>query len=211
MLGLQKQATTDWVWLNNRHWFSHSAGAWKFKIKVLPALVFGKAFLACRQPPACRVLTWPSVPAHSDISFSSFKNRALGLGPRSFATSFHLNYFFKGPISKYINIGSEDFNLWIWGEQNSAHYSCKWRRKWQPTPVLLTGESPWTEEPGELQSMGSKRVRHDWATKHTHTETHTDTHTRKGEHNTWKRSLAKIVKEIAQPMFHILCLLTRYP
>ena len=22
-----------------------------------------------------------------------------------------------------------------------------WRRKWQPTPVLLPGESPWTEEP----------------------------------------------------------------
>ena len=39
-----------------------------------------------------------------------------------------------------------------------------WRRKWQPTPVFLPGESPWTEEPGELQSMGSQRVRHDWAT-----------------------------------------------
>ena len=23
-----------------------------------------------------------------------------------------------------------------------------WRMKWQPTPVFLTGESPWTEEPG---------------------------------------------------------------
>ena len=22
-----------------------------------------------------------------------------------------------------------------------------WRREWQPTPVLLPGESPWTEEP----------------------------------------------------------------
>ena len=37
------------------------------------------------------------------------------------------------------------------------------RRKWQPTPVILPGESPWTEEPGRLQSMGSQRVRHDWA------------------------------------------------
>ena len=27
--------------------------------------------------------------------------------------------------------------------------------------VLLPGESPWTEEPGELQSMGSQRVGHD--------------------------------------------------
>ena len=24
---------------------------------------------------------------------------------------------------------------------------------WQPTPVFLPGESPWTEEPGGLQSM----------------------------------------------------------
>ena len=29
-----------------------------------------------------------------------------------------------------------------------------WRRKWQPTPVFLPGESPWTEEPGRLQCMG---------------------------------------------------------
>ena len=26
---------------------------------------------------------------------------------------------------------------------------------------ILPGESPWTEEPGGLQSMGSQRVRHD--------------------------------------------------
>ena len=41
-----------------------------------------------------------------------------------------------------------------------------WRRAWQPTPVFLAGESPWTEEPGGLQFMGSQRVGHDWATKH---------------------------------------------
>ena len=41
-----------------------------------------------------------------------------------------------------------------------------WRRAWQPTPVFLPGESPWTEEPGGLQSMGLQRVGHDWATKH---------------------------------------------
>jgi len=41
-----------------------------------------------------------------------------------------------------------------------------WRKVWQPTPVFLPGESPWTEEPGGLQSMGLQRVRHDWAAKH---------------------------------------------
>ena len=29
------------------------------------------------------------------------------------------------------------------------------RRAWQPTPVFLPRESPWTEEPGRLQSIGS--------------------------------------------------------
>ena len=43
-----------------------------------------------------------------------------------------------------------------------------WRTEWQPTPVFLPGEPPWTEEPGGLQSMGPQRVGHDRATKHTH-------------------------------------------
>ena len=34
-------------------------------------------------------------------------------------------------------------------------------KEWQPTPVFLSGESPWTEEPGGLQSMASQRVGHD--------------------------------------------------
>ena len=31
-----------------------------------------------------------------------------------------------------------------------------WRRAWQPIPVFFPGESPWTEEPGGLQSMRSQ-------------------------------------------------------
>ena len=34
------------------------------------------------------------------------------------------------------------------------------------TAVFLSGESPWTEKPGGLQSRGSQRVRHNWVTKH---------------------------------------------
>ena len=41
-----------------------------------------------------------------------------------------------------------------------------WRRKWQPTPLLLPGISPWTEEPGRLQSIGSKRVGHNGSDIH---------------------------------------------
>ena len=32
-------------------------------------------------------------------------------------------------------------------------------------PSILAWEIPWTEEPGGLQSLGSKRVRHDFATE----------------------------------------------
>ena len=32
---------------------------------------------------------------------------------------------------------------------------------WQPAQVFLPGESPWTEKPARLQSMGLKRIRHD--------------------------------------------------
>ena len=40
----------------------------------------------------------------------------------------------------------------------------KRRRQWEPTLVTLAWKIPWTEEPGMLQSKGSWRVRHDWAT-----------------------------------------------
>ena len=52
------------------------------------------------------------------------------------------------------------------GSIPGLNHKIPWRRAWPPTPVFLPGESPWTEEPGGLQSMGSKRVRHDWVTKH---------------------------------------------
>ena len=35
------------------------------------------------------------------------------------------------------------------------------RRKWQPTPVFLLKEIPWTEKPDGLQLVGSQRVGHD--------------------------------------------------
>ena len=41
--------------------------------------------------------------------------------------------------------------------------SLPWRRKWQPTPVFLPGESQ-GREPGGLPSMGSHRVSWTWLT-----------------------------------------------
>ena len=47
------------------------------------------------------------------------------------------------------------FNPWV--------RKIPWRREWQPTPVVLPGESH-GQEPGGLPAMGSQRVGHDWAT-----------------------------------------------
>ena len=50
-----------------------------------------------------------------------------------------------------------------WATSLSLFTFMHWRRKWQPTSVLLLGDSPGTGEPGVLLSMGSHRVRHDWS------------------------------------------------
>ena len=49
-----------------------------------------------------------------------------------------------------------------WASSLSLFTFMHWRRKWQPIPVFLPGESQgW--EPGGLPSMGSHRVGHDWS------------------------------------------------
>ena len=40
------------------------------------------------------------------------------------------------------------------------------RRAWQPTPIFLHREFPWTEVPGGIQSMGSQRVGNHWTSNH---------------------------------------------
>ena len=54
---------------------------------------------------------------------------------------------------------------WVWSWVGQI----PWRRAWQTTPVFLPGESPWTEDPNGLQSMGLQRVRHPWVTKNSTT------------------------------------------
>ena len=56
----------------------------------------------------------------------------------------------------HLQWGRPGFNPWVG--------KIPWRRAWQPIPVFLPRESPWTEEPGELKSMGLQRVGQDWVT-----------------------------------------------
>ena len=66
----------------------------------------------------------------------------------------------------------EAWLLWLWDTGWARHlrgfagpyWEKPWRRKWQPHSSPLSWKIPRTEEPGRLQSMGSLRVGHDWAT-----------------------------------------------
>ena len=50
-----------------------------------------------------------------------------------------------------------------WATSLSLFIFMHWRRKWQPSPVFLPGESQGRGEPGGLPSMGLHRVGHDWS------------------------------------------------
>ena len=84
-----------------------------------------------------------------------------------------------GSKTFYLQCERSGFDPWL--------RKISWRREWQPTPVFLPPQKrrlngtflekamaphsstlawkiPWMEEPGRLQSMWSRRVRHDWVT-----------------------------------------------
>ena len=50
-----------------------------------------------------------------------------------------------------------------WAISLSLFTFTHWRRKWQPTPVFLPGESQGRGEPAGLPPMGSHRFGHDWS------------------------------------------------
>ena len=96
------------------------------------------------------------------ISFSSGSSR-----PRDWTRVFHT-------VASFFTVWATREALLV---KNPPAYRCKrhkrckfdpwvgkipWRRKWKSTPIFLPGESPWTEEPGGLQPIGSQRVGHDW-------------------------------------------------
>ena len=67
------------------------------------------------------------------------------------------------------------WETWVW----SLSWEDPLERAQLPTPVFLPGESPWTEEPGRLQSMGSQELdmTECLSLSHTHTTLCIDIHT----------------------------------
>ena len=70
----------------------------------------------------------------------------------------------------------QEIRVWSLGQEDSPEKGMAIHTS------ILAWKVPWTEEPSRLQSMGSQRVGHDWATKHTHTHTYTHTHIPKTGH-----------------------------
>ena len=57
--------------------------------------------------------------------------------------------FWASSVKSHLQCGRPGFDPWV--------RKIPLRRAWQPTPLFFPGESPWTEEPGGLQSMGHKK------------------------------------------------------
>ena len=114
-------------------------------------------------------------------------------------------------------MNKEFFNIRVWiylGFQSDAsgkepicqcrklkrHETCVWPLG-QEDPLeenvaihssILAWRIPWTEEPGGPQSIGSRRVGHNWsnlAHTHTHTHTHRYTYTKKNLSVSWNLNL----------------------
>ena len=64
----------------------------------------------------------------------------------------------------YMCPGDKGILLLIKERTETISHLCQESRQLAPYSSTLAWKIPWTEEPGRLQSMGSLRVRHDWAT-----------------------------------------------
>ena len=81
-----------------------------------------------------------------------------------------INHYFKTTI----NIEASQAGLYwmpkischLWGSTsiNWPEVFINWEKAMAPHSSTLAWKIPWTEEPGRLQSTGSLRVGHDWAT-----------------------------------------------
>jgi len=102
------------------------------------------------------IIRWQLKGHSSDGAESACNARDPGLIPGSESSSgegigYALQYSWASQVAQLVKnlpvVGRPGFDLCVG--------KIPWRRAWQPTPVFLPGESPWTEEPGGLQSIGS--------------------------------------------------------
>ena len=77
---------------------------------------------------------------------------------------FNLSWFFSVVvIDSFLTDSLEGLVKW---KENSSDSEQMWQENVRHLACSLAWRIPWTEEPGGLQSMGSRRVGHHWATNH---------------------------------------------
>ena len=84
----------------------------------------------------------------------------------SLSTDFSSQVFFSSPLTFY-HLPSVRKSMWVYllNVNRFMYTQLKTSEKaMAPYSSTLAWKIPWTEEPGRLQSMGSLRVGHNWAT-----------------------------------------------
>ena len=121
----------------------------------------------CSLPPICQLFPSHSSPKSKERMYIKNSGRCSGEaeGPASICPSFLYSAlgFPGGPVIKKLPIVQEMQERWVWslGQEDLLE------KEMATHSSILVWRTPWTEEPGGLQSRGSQRVRHDWARSHT--------------------------------------------
>ena len=113
----------------------------------------GQGSLVCCSPWSCKESN-TTEQLNKNISLALFPKTTLFFTHESIYSCTGLKLGFPGGWAGkkiFLQFRRHGFNPWVG--------KIPWGRKWQSTPVSLPGESPRTEEPGGLQSLGSQKSR----------------------------------------------------
>ena len=114
----------------------------------------------CSLPPICQLFPSHSSPKSKERMYIKNSGRCSGEaeGPASICPSFLYSAlgFPGGPVIKKLPIVQEMQERWVWslGQEDLLE------KEMATHSSILVWRTPWTEEPGGLQSRGSQRVRH---------------------------------------------------
>ena len=116
---------------------------------------------ACQAPLSmeilqARILEWLPYPPPGDLPNPGIEPRSLTLQADSFTDSHQGSPRILEWVAYPFSRGSS------W-PRNCTGVSCIVEKAMATHSSTLAWKIPWTEEPGRLQSMGSQRIRHDWA------------------------------------------------
>ena len=118
-------------------------------------------------PPICQPFPSHSSPKSKEHTYIKSRGRCSGEAedPASISLSFLYSAlgFPRGPEIKKLPTVQEtqERRVWSLGQEDPLE------KEMATHSSILAWRTPWTEEPGGLQSMGLQRVRHDWACTHT--------------------------------------------